>query len=68
LLPVSGRLYFRASQLPTGPGCPLAFRIKYELAVELFREQARIIGGRHLGVSYGGYQAHLWFAQSWQLT
>ena len=54
-LPVSGRLYFRASQLPADPAGPLAFRTKCELAVELFREQARIIGGKHLGLIDGGY-------------
>jgi DDE superfamily endonuclease len=49
-LPVSGRLYFRKSQLPTRPrepGCVEPFRTKCELAVELFREQARIAKGRH---------------------
>ena len=54
-LPIAGRLYFRASQLPAGPGGPLTFRTKCELAVELFREQARIIGGKHLGLIDGGY-------------
>ena len=54
-LPVSGRLYFRASQLPADPAGPLAFRTKCELAVELLREPARIIGGKHLGVFDGGY-------------
>ncbi len=54
-LPISGRLYFRASQLPAGPGGPLTFRTKCELAVELLREQARITGGKHLGVFDGGY-------------
>ena len=57
-LPLSGRLYFRQSQLPTrcgavGPREP--FRTKCELVVELLREQARIITGRHLGVVDGGY-------------
>ena len=54
-LPIAGRLYFRASQLPAGPGGPLTFRTKCELAVELFREQARIIGGKHRGLIDGGY-------------
>ena len=55
-LPVSGRLYFRASQLPADPAGPLAFRTKCELAVELLREQARIAPGqKHLGVFDGGY-------------
>ena len=57
-LPVSGRLYFRKSQLPPRPrepGCVEPFRTKCELAVELFREQARIAKGRHLAVFDGGY-------------
>jgi hypothetical protein len=57
-LPITGRLYFRKSQLPrrsahssqTEP-----FRTKCELAVELLREQAHILGGRHLGVFDGGF-------------
>src|SRR4051812_4146539 len=57
-LPLSGRLYFRTSQLPrlsptsarTEP-----FRTKCELAVELIREQAGSLGGRHLAVFDGGY-------------
>jgi DDE superfamily endonuclease len=57
-LPISGRLYFRASQLPARSGFAgpkEAFRTKCELAVELLREQARITGGPHLGVLDGGY-------------
>ena len=59
-LPISGRLYFRQSQLPAGPGPQqgrgiVAFRTKCELAVELLREQARIIKGKHLAVFDGGY-------------
>jgi hypothetical protein len=54
-LPIAGRLYFRRSQLPAGPEGTLAFRTKCELAVELFREQARIRPGKHLGVVDGGY-------------
>ncbi len=57
-LPVSGRLYFRKSQLPARSGAAgpkEAFRTKCELAVELLREQARVIGGLHLGVFDGGY-------------
>ena len=57
-LPISGRLYFRRSQLPrlsptsarTEP-----FRTKCELAVDLLREQARTLGGRHLAAFDGGY-------------
>src|SRR5271157_974081 len=57
-LPVSGRLYFRKSQLPARPReprCTEPFRTKCELAVELFREQARIAKGRHLAVFDGGH-------------
>jgi DDE superfamily endonuclease len=57
-LPVSGRLYFRKSQLPTGTGAvgpQETFRTKCELAVELIREQARTLGGRHLAAFDGGY-------------
>ena len=57
-LPVSGRLYFRKTQLPSrsGPAGPKeVFRTKCELAVELLREQARIGDGPHLGVFDGGY-------------
>ena len=54
-LPISGRLYFRESQLPAGPDGIVAFRTKCELAVELLREQARIIKGKHLAVFDGGY-------------
>jgi hypothetical protein len=55
-LPITGRLYFRRSQLPAGPEGRLAFRTKCELAVELFREQARIAPAhKHLGVFDGGY-------------
>jgi hypothetical protein len=57
-LPLSGRLYFRKAQLPARSGAAgpkEAFRTKCELAVELIREQARIVGGRHLAVFDGGY-------------
>jgi hypothetical protein len=57
-LPISGRLYFRKSQLPAnpeGPDTTEPFFTKCELAVELLREQARIVPGRHLGVFDGGY-------------
>jgi hypothetical protein len=57
-LPITGRLYFRKSQLPARSGSAgpkETFRTKCELAVELIREQARIIGGRHLAVFDGGY-------------
>ena len=48
-LPISGRLYFRKSQLPVGPEGILEFRTKCELAVELLREQARIVDGQAPG-------------------
>ena len=57
-LPISGRLYFRQSQLPIQPqepGGTEPFRTKCELVVELIREQARLVGGAHLGVFDGGY-------------
>jgi DDE superfamily endonuclease len=57
-LPVSGRLYFRKAQLPRRSASSRQtepFRTKCELAVELLREQARVTGGRHLGVFDGGY-------------
>jgi hypothetical protein len=57
-LPLSGRLYFRKSQLPRlspTSGRTEPFRTKCELAVELIREQARTSGGRHLAAFDGGY-------------
>jgi hypothetical protein len=56
-LPISGRLYFRKSQLPETkiPGRTEPFRTKCELAVELIRERARMVGGPHLSVFDGGY-------------
>ena len=57
-LPLAGRLYFRKSQLPEWPDVPGSrgvFRTKCELAVELLRQQTRVIGGRHLAVFDGGY-------------
>ena len=57
-LPISGRLYFRAAQLPEAPGSPgrtEPFRTKCELLVELLREQARLTRGTHLGVFDGAY-------------
>ena len=53
--PISGRLYFRKSQLPVGSDGTVEFRTKCELAVELLREQARIIKGKHLAAFDGGY-------------
>ena len=43
-LPLSGRLYFRKSQLPLQsrtPITPSSFRTECELVVELIREQAQ---------------------------
>jgi hypothetical protein len=57
-LPLSGQLYFRKSQLPQRPGQPgrsEPFRTKCELAVDLFREQARLIKGLHLAIFDGGF-------------
>jgi hypothetical protein len=57
-LPLSGQLYFRKSQLPERPGQPgrtVAFHTKCELAVDLFREQARLTKGLHLAVFDGGF-------------
>jgi hypothetical protein len=57
-LPVAGRLYFRQSQLP-GPGSngepPVEFRTKCELVVELAREMAAAVPGKHLAVFDGAY-------------
>ena len=57
-LPLSGRLYFRKSQLPLqsqDSDHTVVFRTKCDLVVELIREQARITGGRHLGIFDGAY-------------
>jgi hypothetical protein len=56
-LPLSGRLYFRKSQLPPTkiPGQTEPCHTKCERAVELLREQARTTGGKHLGIFDGGY-------------
>jgi len=54
-LPISGQLYFRRSQLPSGPEGIEPFQTKCELAVDLLREQARILPGKHLGIFDGGY-------------
>jgi hypothetical protein len=57
-LPLSGRLYFRKSQLPLRSGSCYQtepFRTKCELAVALLREQARMVKGLHLGVFDGGF-------------
>lgn len=54
-LPIAGWLYFRQSQLPSGPDGTAPFRTKCQLAVALLRQQAQIIAGKHLGVFDGGY-------------
>ena len=57
-LPISGRLYFRASQLPPRQGMSgptVEFRTKCELAVELIRQQARLARGQHLAIFDGAF-------------
>jgi hypothetical protein len=55
-LPVSGRLYFRKSQLPAAEkGPPVTFRTKCALLVELAREHAKACSGKTLGVFDGGF-------------
>ena len=57
-LPISGRLYFRKSQLPRlspTSGRTEPFRTKCELAVELIREQARLARGKHLAIFDGAF-------------
>jgi hypothetical protein len=53
-LPLTGRLYFRRSQLPTAPDLEV-FRTKNELAVEMLRQQADIYAGKHLAVFDGAF-------------
>jgi hypothetical protein len=50
-LPVSGRLYFRDSQLPAGE----VFRTKCELLVDQLQHQAKGRAGKHLAVFDGGF-------------
>ena len=60
-LPMSGRLYFRKSQLPERPDPPQGggterFHTKCELAGGgTVREQAKLVDGPHLAVFDGGY-------------
>ena len=57
-LPIAGRLYFRKSQLPAGPGepgVPSRSGPSASWPSSLLREQARITPGKHLGVFDGGY-------------
>jgi hypothetical protein len=56
-LPLAGKRYFRKAQWPTRSGStgPVeVFRTKGELAVELLREQARVLGGKHRAAFDGG--------------
>jgi hypothetical protein len=53
-LPVTGRLYFRQSQLPTAPDAEV-FRTKNELAVDMLSQQARFHSGKHLAVFDGAF-------------
>jgi hypothetical protein len=53
-LPQVGRLYFRRSQLPQWP-IPEEFHTKCELAVEMFRQQAKDVPGPHLAIFDGGF-------------
>jgi DDE superfamily endonuclease len=50
-LPHTSRLYFRRSQLPDGE----TFRTKCELLLELLRNEAAHVAGRHLGVFDGAF-------------
>jgi hypothetical protein len=53
-LPVTGRLYFRHSQLPRSPDQEV-FRTKNELAVELLRQQPDMRPGAHRAVFDGAF-------------
>jgi hypothetical protein len=53
-LPLTGRLYFRKSQLPTDPE-PEEFHTKCELAVGMLREQAQWHPGKHLALFDGAF-------------
>jgi hypothetical protein len=58
-LPVSGLLYFRASQMPQAQnGPPIAFRTKCQLMVDLGRRNANAVVGKHLLAVDGGYCRH----------
>jgi len=55
-VPLAGRLYFRSSQLPQADRGPaVTFRTKNELLVELARQQAAALPGRHLLVVDGAF-------------
>ena len=53
-LPQTARLYCRDSQLPQQPQQEV-FQTKDQLLLEQFRQQARVIGGKHLAAFDGGY-------------
>jgi hypothetical protein len=53
-LPVTGRLYFRKSQLPTEPDLE-EFHTKNELLVEMLRQQLEYQPGAHLAVFDGAF-------------
>jgi hypothetical protein len=55
-VPIAGRLYFRRAQLPEpGSGPPVTFQTKCELLVDLGRQLAAAVPGKHLLVVDGGY-------------
>ena len=53
-VPLTGRVYFRQSQLPTDPDVEV-FRTKNELAVEMLAQQAEFRSGKHLAVFDGAF-------------
>jgi hypothetical protein len=53
-LPITGRLYFRKSQLPTDPD-PEPFRTKCELVVDMLQQQADWLPGKHLALFDGAF-------------
>ena len=52
---ISGRLYFRNRSCQSGPTASWNSGMNAQLAVELLRQQARIVEGKHLAVFDGGY-------------
>jgi DDE superfamily endonuclease len=59
--PTAGRLYFRRSQLPTAGNVgeeSTRFHTKCELLVDLARQQAVAVPGKHLLVHDGGFALH----------
>lgn len=53
-LPLTGRLYFRKSQLPTEPDVE-EFRTKNDLLVDMVRQQAAFYPGKHLALFDGAF-------------